>query len=74
MKAKLKFQSNSLRTKKDFSLKILPALWLIHKSTDNQRKFAEKHNKKAINKIMSSYTSIYLSWMIWSIVLTIGKQ
>jgi len=74
MKVKLRFQTSSFRTKNDFSLKLLPTLWLIHKSTDNQRKFAEKYNKKARSKIMYDYTSIYLSWMIYSLVLTIGKQ
>lgn len=74
MKVKLRFQTSAFRTKNNFSLKLLPTLWLIHNSTDNQRKFAEKHNKKAKSKIMYNYTSIYLSWMIWSLVLSIGKQ
>ena len=74
MKVKVKFQTNYISNKNDFSLKLLPTLSLIHKSTANQKKFAEKHNKKAKNKIMYDYTSIYLSWLIWNVVFSIGRQ
>ena len=73
MKIRLKFK-NSFRTKNDFSLKIFPALWLIHKSTENQRKFAENHNKKSKSKVMYDYTSICLDWLFWGITFKFGKQ
>ena len=74
MKVKLRFTKIASLSKNDFSFKITPALSLIHKSTNNQRKFAEKHNTKAKSKIMYDYTSIYLSWMIWNLIFSIGKQ
>lgn len=73
MKAKIRFNSNAFRSKNDFSLRVTPTLWIIHNSCDTRKKLAKRHNKSK-SKLMYNYTSIYLSWLIWSIVLTIGKE
>jgi len=74
MKVKLKFSKNSFGTKNDFSLKLLPTIWMIHRSTENQKKFAKNYNKKSEKKVMYDYTSFYLSWLVWHLSLTFGKE
>ena len=73
-KIKLEFHKNKFETIKDFSFRITPCLWFIHQSTDRRREFVIKHNQKAKIKMMYDYTSIYLSWGKWHIILTVGKQ
>jgi hypothetical protein len=74
MNIKLNFKKSTFRNKNDFSLKILPTIWMIHNSTERQKEFAINHNKKTERKIMYDYTSIYFSWIIWSLILTLGKE
>ena len=73
MKFKLRFTKRARLSKNDFSFKITPTLWVIHKSTEKQKTFAINHNKKTKHKVMYKYTSIYLSWAIWNLILTVGE-
>jgi len=74
MKFKLRITKKARLSKNDFNFYITPTIWILHNSTESRIKLAIKNNKKYTRKIMYKYTSLYLSWFVWSLVITIGKQ
>jgi hypothetical protein len=73
MKIRLKFEANKLNTKNSFSFNVTPNIWIMHRSTENQKAFALRHNKTSEAKVFYDYTSVFISWLIFSISLTVGK-
>ena len=75
MKYKVKIRVlNKLRSKGGLWVNITPSVRVLLECSERRKEFALRHNSKSPSKMMYNYTSVYFEWLIYGLVVTIGKQ
>ena len=69
------FRKRPKLSKQDWAINLTPNIWVLHNSVESRVKFVESYNRstKSNNKMMTAYTSFYLSWIVWNLIIKIGK-
>lgn len=73
MKVRFDFIKPSFTSIKEFNLYLIPTIWINHVNSYRRKLHVRLFNKRSPNKMLVSYTSISLRWLLWGIKLTIGK-